>query len=586
VLHKSPTGFLHTEVQCVSFIYSTDGVSVQKALATFKMSVDASEEVIQGQVNNDVLDRRFWFALSCDLSIAAELVSVGLYLGWLSQGDWELWGNLVQLLFFKNKRRIVPVETPANALVVQDGIGGYDWSFQAEEGPTDFVLMAQLSSGSSSSSSSDSEVSTCSKACLKSYESLKEHLDKQKEQLKKSNLKIIGYQLGLESLEARIIFHQKNEAVYEKDIAFLKYDVKVRDNSITELKNQLAEALREKDDLKLKLEKFETSSKKLTDLLNMFVSASDSSMNEIEEENNQVNDRFKKVEGYHAVPPHYTGNYMPSRPDLSFAGLDDSVYKTNVIETITSVSRNESTASKSSKDNLEQPKDVRPSPPIVEEWESNSDDDRVTRPSIEQQAENLRKSQSPRVDKRNWNVLITQKLRGSFEFHKKAHFVCGSLNHLIKDFLTKSGNVLVNTVKQSSSRAALSNSTTRYVNTTASRPTMNGAKPCSNVFHKSHSSVKRTIYQSTAHKNSDFKEKVNTAKVNNVTTPGTKAVVSVVHGHEENAVKSLACWIWRPTGKVIDHFSKDSGSYMPKRFDYVDPQGRLKSVMAWVPKRN
>ncbi|GJV32966.1 ribonuclease H-like domain-containing protein [Tanacetum coccineum] len=83
-------------------------------------------------------------------------------------------------------RRIVPVETPANALVVQDGIGGYDWSFQAEEGPTDFALMAHLSSGSSSSSSSDSEVSTCSKACLKSYESLKEHFDKQKEQLKKN----------------------------------------------------------------------------------------------------------------------------------------------------------------------------------------------------------------------------------------------------------------------------------------------------------------------------------------------------------------------------------------------------------------
>ncbi|GKC19472.1 hypothetical protein Tco_1021622 [Tanacetum coccineum] len=75
-------------------------------------------------------------------------------------------------------RRIVPVETPANALVVQDGIGGYDWSFQAEEGPTDFALMTYLSSGSSSSSSSDFEVSTCSKACLKSYESLKEHFDK------------------------------------------------------------------------------------------------------------------------------------------------------------------------------------------------------------------------------------------------------------------------------------------------------------------------------------------------------------------------------------------------------------------------
>ncbi|GKB71582.1 hypothetical protein Tco_0932994 [Tanacetum coccineum] len=132
-----------------------------------------------------------------------------------------------------------------------------------------------------------------------------------------------GYQLGLESLEARIVVHQKNEAVYEEDIAFLKYDVKVRDNSITELKNQLVEALREKDDLKLKLEKFETSSKNLTDLLNSQIS---------------VNNKN-----------------------------DASVYKTNVSETITSVLRNESVVSKSSKDNLEQPKDVRPSAPIVEE---------------------------------------------------------------------------------------------------------------------------------------------------------------------------------------------------------------------------
>ncbi|GJT68236.1 ribonuclease H-like domain-containing protein [Tanacetum coccineum] len=220
-------------------------------------------------------------------------------------------------------------------------------------------------------------------------------------------------------------------------------DFEVRDNSITDLKNQLAQALREKDDLKLKLEKFETSSSvgfdsqmnenELHDChLNkreVFKSASDSSVNEIEEENNQVNDWFKKVEGYHAVSPPYTRNYMPSRPDLSFAGLDDSVYKTNVSETITSVPRNESTASKSSKDSLEQPKDVRPSAPIIEEWESNSDDDCVVRPSFEQnkpshakinfvksdentrksiieqptyrQAEHLRKSHNFRVDKRN-----------------------------------------------------------------------------------------------------------------------------------------------------------------------------------------
>ncbi|GKA18979.1 hypothetical protein Tco_0698894 [Tanacetum coccineum] len=104
-----------------------------------------------------------------------------------------------------------------NALVVQDGISGYDWSFQAEEGITNFVLMAYTSQGSSSSLSSDTE----------------------REDLNKSNLEIIGYQIGLESLEARIVVHEKNEVVYEEDIAFLKYDVQVKDISIKDLKNQL-----------------------------------------------------------------------------------------------------------------------------------------------------------------------------------------------------------------------------------------------------------------------------------------------------------------------------------------------------------
>nr|GEX48960.1 hypothetical protein [Tanacetum cinerariifolium] len=40
-----------------------------------------------------------------------------------------------------NTRRVVPVETPANSLVVANGMG-YDWSYQAKEGPTDFALIA------------------------------------------------------------------------------------------------------------------------------------------------------------------------------------------------------------------------------------------------------------------------------------------------------------------------------------------------------------------------------------------------------------------------------------------------------------
>ncbi|GKB92668.1 hypothetical protein Tco_0964940, partial [Tanacetum coccineum] len=163
-------------------------------------------------------------------------------------------------------RRNAPVETSTtNALVVQEGIGCYDWSFRAEEGITNFALMDYTSQGSSSS---DSEVHTCSKDCLKSYETLQKQYDQHRVTLNKSNLEILGYQMGLESLEARIVVHEKNEAVYEEDITFLKYDVQVKDISIKDLKNQLEEALKEKDDLKFKLEKIEESSKNLTKLIN------------------------------------------------------------------------------------------------------------------------------------------------------------------------------------------------------------------------------------------------------------------------------------------------------------------------------
>ncbi|GJV36683.1 ribonuclease H-like domain-containing protein [Tanacetum coccineum] len=190
-------------------------------------------------------------------------------------------------------RRNAKVDTSTtNALVVQDGIGGYDWSFQAEEGITNFALMAYTSS---SSSISDSEkLKWVSKGIKNHYES-------------------------------RIV---------------------------------VSRSLKEKDDLKLKLEKFEESSKNLTKLINSQITAKDKTglgfdeqvnesevldnvfdSHESDGDDNPVNDRFKKVEGYHAVPPPYTGNYMPSRPDLSFAGLDDYVYKTKVSETKTSISK-------------------------------------------------------------------------------------------------------------------------------------------------------------------------------------------------------------------------------------------------------
>ncbi|GJR93575.1 hypothetical protein Tco_0265749 [Tanacetum coccineum] len=107
-------------------------------------------------------------------------------------------------------RRNVIVENPTkNALVAQDGIGGYDWSYQAEEEhPTNFSLMAHTSSGSSSSS--DSKVDSCSKSCVKAYATLKEQYDSLSSDYKNSQFNLVSYKAGLESVEARLAHYKKN----------------------------------------------------------------------------------------------------------------------------------------------------------------------------------------------------------------------------------------------------------------------------------------------------------------------------------------------------------------------------------------
>nr|GEU29761.1 ribonuclease H-like domain, reverse transcriptase, RNA-dependent DNA polymerase [Tanacetum cinerariifolium] len=150
--------------------------------------------------------------------------------------------------------------------------------------------------------------------------------------------------------------------------------------------SELDEALREKEDLKAKLKKFETSLKNLTKLLDNKINAKDktglgydSQFNEKEvlnvkeeevtktvfdncssdEEISLVNDKFKKGKGYHAIPPPLTGNYMYPESDLSFTGLDDSIYKFKISETVTSLTKDENDALETSTAFVEKTKEVR-----------------------------------------------------------------------------------------------------------------------------------------------------------------------------------------------------------------------------------
>ncbi|GKF40518.1 ribonuclease H-like domain-containing protein [Tanacetum coccineum] len=127
----------------------------------------------------------------------------------------------------KNKessRRSVLVETSTSiALVSCDGLGGYDWSDEAEEGPN-YTLMDFSSSNSNSEVSNNSN---CPKSCMEIVKLLKSQNDQLLRDLEKSSLMVLGYKTGLESVKEKLEFYKKNESVYVEKINDLKWDIQV-----------------------------------------------------------------------------------------------------------------------------------------------------------------------------------------------------------------------------------------------------------------------------------------------------------------------------------------------------------------------
>ncbi|GKC52193.1 proline-rich receptor-like protein kinase PERK9 [Tanacetum coccineum] len=133
-------------------------------------------------------------------------------------------------------RRSVPVETSTStALLSCDGLGGYDWSDQAEEGPT-YALMAFSSSNPNSEVSNDS---VCSKSYLETIEILKSQNDQILKDLNKSKLMVLGYKTGLESVEEKLEVYKANEPIYLQDIKGLKFEIHVGEITIRELRKKL-----------------------------------------------------------------------------------------------------------------------------------------------------------------------------------------------------------------------------------------------------------------------------------------------------------------------------------------------------------
>nr|GEZ37453.1 hypothetical protein [Tanacetum cinerariifolium] len=190
-----------------------------------------------------------------------------------------------------------------------------------EEEPTNYALMVFTSS---SSSSSDNEKN---QPTMPSWHSPPQVLPVLI--MRKSQFDVLSYKTSVESVEA----------IFEEDIKLLKLDVMLRDNALVDIRKKFEKAKQERDKLKLKLDKFQISSKNLSQLLasqssyktglgydnqvfnstvfdydEMFSSESNVSML-----TSLVHDRYQSGEGYHAVPPPYTGTFM--RPNLIWSSI-------------------------------------------------------------------------------------------------------------------------------------------------------------------------------------------------------------------------------------------------------------------------
>ncbi|GKB20755.1 ribonuclease H-like domain-containing protein, partial [Tanacetum coccineum] len=314
----------------------------------------------------------------------------------------------------------------SKALVTIDG-EVVDWTSHSEE-EEDYALIACSSSGS------DTEVTFCLKECKESYAKLKKLYDAQREQLRDASIEMQAYTQALKKVEAQLVAHQQGQLWYEEKIRFIKIDLDDKTDVLTYHKKLLAEAEKEKEDLKAKIEKWHNSSKNLSIFLNSQMSANDkfglgygdyrynsilSYENEVLQsvfmnkesdlENQPWYDRFVIAEGMHVVPPPMTGNYMPSRPDIE-------IYYSKF--TSSNFATCDSNCSDETHESL--PEAAVNEPKVVSQPKVWSDAPIIEEETVKNQ---FTHSKNLKVDKKGLG----------YGFTTKACFVYGSLSHLIRD---------------------------------------------------------------------------------------------------------------------------------------------------------
>ncbi|GKB46508.1 hypothetical protein Tco_0897261 [Tanacetum coccineum] len=314
----------------------------------------------------------------------------------------------------------------------QDGLGVFDWSEEADNAPIALALMA-----TSSTDSSNSKVPYCSK-CSKSYKKLLENYQTERDNFQRARSEILGYQMSLESLEVMLKTHEKNEYAWGDKYEQMEYDLKIRDLKLEEKQKELDQVLKERDDFKVKLEKWTNASVLQNEVLNKQRYLSDKSCigfgvessSGMESDNSSgdetltdhLYENFKREKAYKAVPPP-TGTIIPPRANVSFTGIDELAIRNKV---------NNQEKIKSSQPEIDRNK------VIIEDWVDSDDEETVLNSSETQKktvlnSENSETSFKNRSPSSQNSVGQGSRKKGLGNNGGKLCFVCYSPNHLIKD---------------------------------------------------------------------------------------------------------------------------------------------------------
>nr|GFD27645.1 hypothetical protein [Tanacetum cinerariifolium] len=175
--------------------------------------------------------------------------------------------------------------------------------------------------------------------------------------------------------------------VFTEKVNVLNLEVKLRDKVLAEYTQKLEKVEKERDELKLTLEKLQNSSKSLNSLLNSQVSDKskaglgykekipESFVNLsglLEKQNN------RSTKGYHEVPLPLTRNYIPPKRDLTLIdehfeseSVDVSIVSSSADKTVKTVDITHKGVL-----SIEEPKSVMKNnfgPSIIEDWHLDDD---------------------------------------------------------------------------------------------------------------------------------------------------------------------------------------------------------------------